>query len=235
MARAVKELRAIPFGYLIGEPMKAAIEAQALAARTTIEFIEKVGFVPHDPNSDMMLFRDPAQDADAGRVRNVTFTYSKKVEPEDTDDTSAPIEDKQFELTVPILTIVPIPYLRIDEMTIDFTAKLTDMIESGSRSAVATSAATSGSYRNWWSPLEVSFRAQVAATSERSTKAAFKSEYTMNIHVRAVQDDVPGGLARVLDLLEQGIKETPQPAALGAMAAPLVNVNIQSPAAPAKK
>jgi len=33
------------FGVLIGQPMKAAIEAQALAAKTTIEFIEKVGFV----------------------------------------------------------------------------------------------------------------------------------------------------------------------------------------------
>ena len=44
MTRAVEELRQIPFSSLIGGPLTAAIEAQALAARSSIEFIQKVGF-----------------------------------------------------------------------------------------------------------------------------------------------------------------------------------------------
>src|SRR5215470_6151582 len=120
MTRAVEELKEIPFGYLIGEPLKAAVEAQAIAAKTTIEFIEKVGFIPPDPNQGM-LFIDETKDADAGTVRNVTFNYTKK---------NQNGEDAAFTLSVPILSIVPIPVLRIDEVTIDFTAKLNDTIEN---------------------------------------------------------------------------------------------------------
>ena len=42
----VNELAAIPFGTLIGAPLNAAIEAQAKAAMTTVEFIRAVGFKP---------------------------------------------------------------------------------------------------------------------------------------------------------------------------------------------
>src|SRR5688500_9796388 len=76
MSRAVDELRQIPFDHLIGAPMKAAIEAQGLAAKTTIDFIEKVGFLPEDPDQDP-FFEDEEDDVEGGRVRNVTFQYSK--------------------------------------------------------------------------------------------------------------------------------------------------------------
>src|SRR3712207_2572008 len=39
---ATSALQAIPFGNLIGGPLKAAIEAQALAAQSTAEFITRV-------------------------------------------------------------------------------------------------------------------------------------------------------------------------------------------------
>ena len=121
MSRAVAELQQIPFQQLIGGPMKAAVEAQALSAQSTIEFIQKVGFKTAaggvEPTD--MLFDDTAADADAGELRNVTFLYEKK------DATEA---FGEFRLTVPLLAIAPVPYLRIEEMTIDFSAKLTDAI-----------------------------------------------------------------------------------------------------------
>ena len=40
---ATNALQAIPFGTIIGGPLKACIEAQALAAQTTWEFIQNVG------------------------------------------------------------------------------------------------------------------------------------------------------------------------------------------------
>src|SRR5688500_1205099 len=120
MSRAVEELRQIPFDYLIGAPLKAAIEAQGLAAKTTIDFIEKVGFIPDDPEQDP-FFLDEQEDVEGGQVRNVTFQYAR------TDENGV---GSNVTLTVPILSIVPIPYLRIDDMTIDFTAKLNDTIAS---------------------------------------------------------------------------------------------------------
>ena len=44
------ELQALPLEYMLGTPLTAAIKAQALAAQTTIDFIEKIG-LQEDPNS----------------------------------------------------------------------------------------------------------------------------------------------------------------------------------------
>src|SRR5688572_27894135 len=137
MTRAVEELRQIPFSSLIGGPMTAAIEAQALAARSTIEFIQKVGFKAPTGGFEPpdMLFADPAADADAGELRDVTCMYFKNVETGSVDD---------FQLTVPLLSIAPIPYVRIDEMTIDFSAKLTDAIQRNTETSFNLSTSVSG-------------------------------------------------------------------------------------------
>jgi hypothetical protein len=172
MSRAVQELRQIPFQHLIGAPLKASVEAQALAAQSTVEFIHKVGFKatstdPFAPSD--LLFDDPSTDADAGELRNVTFRYSKKSEND--------AETTDFSLTVPLLAIVPIPSLRIDEVTIDFSAKLTDAIRRDTRTTTSALAST--------------------------------REYKMDIHVRAVQDEMPGGLSKMLDILEEAIEDKP--------------------------
>lgn len=202
MSRAVEELRQIPFAQLIGGPLKAAIEAQALAAQSTIEFIQKVGFKATDVAGTDMLFDDPSTDADAGELRNVTFTYTKK---------DATATDADFVLTVPLLSIVPIPYIRIDEMTIDFKAKLTDMVEKNTSSSFQLDASTSGSYSAFWSPVKAEFRVSSTYKTDNSQKASEKREYSMDIHVRATQDEMPGGLSKILDILEDAISDKKAP------------------------
>lgn len=198
MARAVNELKQIPFAHLIGSPLKAAIESQALAAKTTIDFIKEVGFKPNDV---LDVMADPTADADVGEVRNVTFGYTKK----DDEDT-----ETKFELTVPILTITPIPYIRIDEMTIDFKAKLTDSVVSTRSTDTTVAASMSGSYSAFWSPVKVSFRCSATHNRKTSSTAAQKREYSMDIHVRAVQDEMPAGLSKILDILEDAISDKPE-------------------------
>jgi hypothetical protein len=200
MTRAVEELRQIPFSSLIGGPMKAAIEAQALAAQSTIEFIQKVGFKTptggFEPTD--MLLEDTSADADAGELRSVTFTYSKK----DETDTIA-----EFRLTVPLLSITPIPYLRIDEMTIDFSAKLTDAVERKTDTSFNLTSSVSGKYSSFWSPIKLEFRTSATYNTRTTTAAASKREYRLDIHVRAVQDEMPAGLSKVLDILEDAIQD----------------------------
>ena len=199
MSRAVEELKQIPFAHLIGAPLKAAIESQALAAKTTIDFIKEVGFKAPSSGDPTDIALNTVNDADMGEVRNVTFSYVKK-DDEDVENT--------FELTVPILTITPIPYIRIDEMTIDFQAKLTDSVVDTRTSSSEVSASMSGSYGSFWTPVKVNFR--VSATHKTSTSAtsAQKREYKIDIHVRAVQDEMPAGLSKILDILEDAIKNT---------------------------
>lgn len=199
--RGVDELRQIPFSQLIGGPLKAAIEAQALAAQSTVEFIQKVGFKTSGANDFAgtdVLFEDPSEDSDAGELRNVTFSYLKK------DENG---EEDTFELRVPLLSIVPIPYIRIDEMTIDFKAKLSDSIARNTSTSFQLDASVSGGYSAFWSPVKFDFRVSSTFKTSTSTQAAQKREYTMDIHVRATQDEMPAGLSKILDILEDAIKE----------------------------
>jgi len=132
---------------------------------------------------------------------NVTFSYKK------IDENGV---EKEMELSVPILSIVPIPYIRIDDMTIDFTAKLTDTIEKTTKTGFKLDSTITGKYKAWWSPISVEFRTSLSIEQAQATRSKFVREYAMNINVRAVQDDMPAGLAKVLNILEQLVLEKPK-------------------------
>lgn len=204
MGYAINNITALPFGRIIGGPLKAAIEAQGLAAKATVDFIQVVGFKPQD--TDPFFPDDDQQDPDMGDVRNVTFKYTIK-------DTAG--DPQEASLTVPILTIVPIPFIRIDEMTIDFTAKIMEEMSSAHKDSHISnySKTTKGSYSAgwwWWGRVNYGFTASYSSShsSTNTSSNRFKTELTMNVHVRAVQDDVPGGLSRVLDILESAILDS---------------------------
>lgn len=208
MSYVTRTLTQLPFGNIIGAPMKAAIEAQGLAARSTLEFIQAVGFQKQD--TDDQLFpaipnNNQIPDAAFDKVRNVTFTYSQQ---------NANGVNQDVSLTVPILTIVPIPFLRIDEMTIDFMAKMTEEYKSSNQANNEFNLQTNASvgYKAFWSPVSANFNASMSYkhSSTAQTSNRFSSEATMNVHVRAVQDAMPAGLSKVLTILEQAIKSNQQ-------------------------
>lgn len=199
-------LTELPFANIIGGPMKAAIEAQALAARSTLEFIQLMGFTnqnlatlnPSATNSAI------APDAGFGDTRTITFTYVVH------DDEETTTGVRNVSLTVPILTILPIPYLRIDEMTIDFMVKITEETKKDFTANTSTDFSTSGGagLPAWFGAANIGFKGSLSgkhsSTSSRSSR--YQTEATMNVHVRAVQDDMPGGLAKVLQLLENAVR-----------------------------
>ncbi len=191
MSYANRVLGSIPYGTLIGAPMTAAVEAQALAAQSSIDFIRAVGFESESDSEEW------------GPTRSVTFTYISRDTDNDTERTAS--------LQVPLLTIVPIPYLRIDDMTIDFTSKITEeMIRKTERSSeTELDASLDIEYSKFLSPVKVGFKSTLSTkhSSSASTSNRYKTEHTININVRAVQDDIPGGMNRVLDILESSIDE----------------------------
>lgn len=210
MGYATETLSAIPFGMLIGGPLKAAIEAQGLAARATVDFIKAVGFEPPPANEpDPFSIEPEAPQPELGAIRNVAFSY--QVERGDGTRQLAT-------LTVPILTIVPIPYIRVDEMTIDFTAKILEQQVQKTSSSSESSSSNSVGYSQswgfgwwWWGAnSSVNYNASYSSKHTQSSSSAskYQTEYTMNVHVRAVQDDLPAGLSRVLSILSDSIKET---------------------------
>jgi hypothetical protein len=187
------ELSSLNFDAMIGGPLNAVIKAQAQSAVTSVDFIKAVGF-----DSD-----------DSGNITGptmISFKYKKPVEQKAADGTVT-IEVKDFELTVPFLTMLPIPFIRIEETTIDFNAKITAVQESSSTSSHGLDTELKAKAGWGWGSASL----KVNYSYKKSTASSSKVErtYSLAVHVRAVQDEIPAGTERLLGILENAIKETP--------------------------
>ncbi|MEO1128632.1 MAG: DUF2589 domain-containing protein [Planctomycetota bacterium] len=180
---ATQQLSKIPFGSLIGSPLNAAIQAQAQAAMTTVDFINAVG-----------LQRD-----DNGQLEAVTVTFSYQ------DGRTGVTKN----LIVPLLAIVPVPYIGIDTISIDFKANIS--AESSSSTTTTSSqsfeAGVTGKakYLFFSAEFNASYSSKKDSTSTADSK--YSVEYTMDVRVHATQSDMPQGLSRVLNILEEAVAE----------------------------
>ncbi|WP_298419481.1 DUF2589 domain-containing protein [uncultured Kordia sp.] len=171
------EIANINFSAMLGKPLTAVIDAQAAAALSTVDFINAVGL-----------------DADS-KVKNVTFEYSKLVDGSPTTVT----------LTTPLLTIIPIPFLRVADTTIDFNAKISSVTEYTSETSHKLN--LSADLRLRWGFGRLNFKGSYSFQKKNRYSDEATRSYSMNIKIHAVQDELPAGMSRVLDLLEEGISE----------------------------
>ena len=207
-SRTTNVLNNIPFHNIIGGPLEAAIKAQAMAANTTVEFIKAVGFKPVTKNGQIDPDKDDSsivgdEDSEIGNIRYINFSYAKK----NLDGSKA-----EGYMKVPILSIVPIPMLRIEEMTIDFATKITESEQNdhGSESASKRNQSNSSkkgvsySTRNFRFWNRATFRGSVTQHSKSKSQHSSKlsMDTSIDIHVRAVGDELPAGLGKILGILE---------------------------------
>lgn len=187
------ELASLDFESMIGGPLNAVIKAQAQSAVTSVDFIKAVGFDTDDSGN----ITGPTM---------VTFKYSKPVETKAADGTVT-VEPKDFTLTVPFLTMLPIPFIRVEETTIDFNAKITAVQQSTTTSEMGLNTELQAKAGWGWgsASLKVNFSYKKSTTSSEKVERT----YSMAVHVRAVQDELPAGTERLLGILENCIKEVP--------------------------
>ena len=96
----------IPISQLIAAPMVAMVEGETIAAKATKEFIETVGFKKTSSISSN----------DLGELSMVTFKYLKS---------NADFTQVEETVSVPILSLFPIPLLQIKSAEIEFGLDLT--------------------------------------------------------------------------------------------------------------
>ncbi|MGD9691869.1 MAG: DUF2589 domain-containing protein [Phycisphaerales bacterium] len=116
-----------------------------------------------------------------------------------------------MQIEVPILTLLPIPFIRIEETTIDFNAKINSIEETTTDSTFKTAASASASVG--YPPLfsAVSAKLKVSTSYQKNTQSGSKVDrtYSMAVHIRAVQDEMPAGMERILGILEDAIIALP--------------------------
>lgn len=161
---------------LIGGPLSAAADASTQLANSTADFINRVGFDKE------------------GKVRTVAFAYQKRSMNE--DGTSNLDEMK---VDVPMLAIVPIPNLQVDEVNILFDMEVKQSEKS--EKSMDLGATISGTVN--LGIVKVSVTGSVSAHSSNTRSSDNSAKY--HVDVRATNHGTPEGLARVLDMMAANV------------------------------
>jgi hypothetical protein len=114
-------------------------------------------------------------------------------------------------LEVPILTMLPIPFIRIEETTIDFNAKINSVEEVKTDETVKFDATLDAKvqYPPAFSIVTVNLKVSTSYQKNTQTGSKVDRTYSMAVHIRAVQDEMPAGMEKILGLLEDAIKAQP--------------------------
>ena len=155
--QVVSALHSMPFGNIIGGPLAACVHAQAEASQTTLNFIR--GFTMADSGIDV----------DGAEPVTVTFSFVMNGEP--------------TLMTLPLMTLVPIPYMRIEHVNLSFTADITACSNE---------------------KMEARYASEGYKRTEESEKSV-SVQSKMGIHVRATTSDMPSGMARMLDFFANNL------------------------------
>lgn len=156
-SKVASALNSIPFENIIGGPLAACVRAQAEAAQTTIDFIR--GFTM--TNSEL--------DPEGVEPITVTFTFI--------------MNGEKTRMTVPLMTIVPIPYMHIDYIDLNFTADITACDDGKMEAKYATE----------------------GYTRTEDDEQSVSVESKMGINVRASTSSMPSGMAKMLEFFTNNL------------------------------
>lgn len=176
---------ALSLSQLIGAPLHALIYAEKQAADATAGFIKSVGFEPDvgsqpAPGSAQSPLDAGGEQHRLGAMRMAAFRRTLP------DGTVHRIE-------VPFLSLVPIPALQIKQAEIEFAVKVIDTIplRPANGGPPGTGLAP---------PIDVK-----GAVGRPIGQGSRQSETQMKVKITVQQADVPGGLARLFNLMDEQV------------------------------
>ena len=182
--KSIGTLQGIPFKNLIGGPLSACIQAQNDAAMTSINFINNVCL---------------NEDKETGEKSAIYVSFSF-------------IQNgRKVVINVPLIAIVPIPYIAINSIDINFKATVNGVecesnedtySEEYKRDTNTKSQKRRGFFLNKnkkETKINTSFSTKRDSKSTQDSK--FSVEATIDVAVHAGQESMPAGMAMILEML----------------------------------
>lgn len=147
----ISYMKALPFDHIIGAPLMACIKAQQASAQATWEAIHEMGFDKSDKS------------AGEEEVAMVSFLFQQG--------------GFTRKITVPLLTLIPIPYMQIDYVDLKFRADMSTSSEG---------------------ELTAKYSNTMDSQAARTSKYNVTNEIDINIH--ATTSGMPAGIAKLLEI-----------------------------------
>jgi len=166
--------QALPLNHMIAEPLKAAVQAQQSSAIALENYIRS--FI--DENG-----------------KPITIDFKSRIK--DTDGT-----DRTVSISAPLLSIVPIPHLSINEINTHFSFEVSHVRKEASRNdgKLEGNVASQGIVSKF---VDLSLSGNVSTTSE--SQQTSNQSGKLDISVKASQAPVPAGLQKIMDIMAQSI------------------------------
>lgn len=173
-------LQGIPIDYLVATPLLAAARGNLALAQIMEEFVFTIGYKGGKPGGDtnVISFKltRPFTDPDTGAIKSETITVN-----------------------APLIGLVPIPALLVDNVTVDFTTSLSTTTQDKSSASVTASA----SYGFGAFKASAKLHAQASHMRESNQSATYK------FHVEAEQQPAVEGMSKMMDVFAATIEPIP--------------------------
>ncbi len=186
------QFRGLPMNDLIGAPLIAACDAQLKLANATAQFIQTVGFLPP---------ADPSKGG-VGDVRTALFRYARPSLTLPANEAGV-VPQEQVDIEVPLLAIVRVPTLAVDEVEITFDMEVKN--SESSKDSDDKSGSFSGTGQVGWGPFSLSVTVSGSVSSHKENTRSSDQSAKYHVMVRATDKGMPEGLARVIDIMAQSV------------------------------
>jgi hypothetical protein len=179
------EFQKIPLDFIIATPLLTTINAHRQAAETTLAFITK-------------LLNKPADGNGPGGIDNLTFKM--KVSEIGTD--GKPVEATR-EISVPLITLVKVPSLNFDSMSVSFNYNISQISKEVNTNAQSAKLdiGTTGILKGF---LNASLVGSVEHSRTRETTS--NRGGSLEVKVNVSESQLPAGLQKILDALVENIE-----------------------------
>lgn len=148
-------LATLPFSQMLGDPVRACVQAQAEAARVTKQYLNSVTLRTNEAGKQEAVM--------------IAFRYQNGTQ--------------MLELSIPLMTLVPLPHFSVDRLDIEFNA----LVDSFDDKHMTCSFASSGAQNN---------------SEEQQT---ITTNHHLKVRLQASQNHMPIGLSRLFTLLDDTI------------------------------
>lgn len=171
---------------LIAGPLVATIDADSLSARRYLDYLFEIAFESYDRKTGK-----------TGKLRMLTFTCN-----------ASEGGNRKQQVSIPMLTLMPLPLLQVKEAEFDFDIKILDAVtekEEETFSLEKGKAIQPGQEGSSGFCMRASLAPKQGEGSSNSSVQQGLSA-NMKVHVKMQQADMPGGLANLLHLTANNVQ-----------------------------
>ena len=185
------EFQQLPLHAIIAEPLMAVIDAQSKSALATQAYIQN-------------FLQTPGTTGNTSNAMTVNFNTSV-VNAQD------PTKTNSVTVSAPLLSIVPIPNIKIDSLSISFKYEIGQVITSSADKSTQLGGTLNAKvgFAAWGANLSLSG----SVTTDSKQSSTTNRSGALDIEVHASEAAIPEGLAKILSILSNSVTVTPVVAA----------------------